>query len=210
MMVTETIGEGLHEGSVSDAVRAENSQSLVDVIRSIEAVPDYVVVDKHAAMRTVFDRWATDHPYLRNARARRTTLSDEYERIFGKYDGWKTFAPRPMPDQLRQEGNDFAEMCGEAPMVITRHTTDLANMAATYGMNSVGTGVGMAIVIPLIARLMYPWAWDNWKVVAGEAVLGAFMGAAAGASTAIIEEASLARMRTSAAYLDRKIEEAYR
>ncbi|MBI2541804.1 hypothetical protein HYV80_03795 [Candidatus Woesearchaeota archaeon] len=191
------------------------AETLIERIRTIEAIPNYVTVDKDTEIRKAFEELGQSNRVVRAVMDGKTTFLAEYNKSIGPYDHDMLFSLNSLPEDFQQQVQDLEQALGD---------TRLANPAfedvpiANYmTRNPIKSGLALGGIVGG-GLLLIPDGKDyNQKVsrrgfilssiglVGSTAALGAVLGMA---SLAGISN-NLRQVRENALYLDTTFRRAY-
>lgn len=199
--------------------------TLVDVLKIIERVPAYVSADTRTLMMRAFDEWEQKSPLVERVRRGETTFAAEYEELFHHRNGIGVLYPHVPPTEFQQTTGlaprNYNERVKDAYAVFggkeLYRDANFANVAIGGGFGILGGGV--------IAGIVWLIDWmSGFRKVEKEAELGIgrrrFLGevvgglgltfGALGGFCSLINYSNTKIVQQNAAYLDTKIQEAYR
>lgn len=199
--------------------------TLIELIKNIEETPDYVLPDKPGAMRTVFDYWADRQPLVRRVVGKETTFLTEYEELFHHRNGIGVLYPHLPPTEFQQATGhapqNYKERVKEAYAVFggeeVYESANFANSATGAGFGVIGGSVvaGLAWLIERVSGFRKGEKQQR-REIDRRRFLGGVVGGtglvfgALGGFFSLINYKNTKDVQQNAAYLDRKIEEAYR
>lgn len=202
-MVAETIGEPM-TGTVYSST-TEQRKSLAGVIETIESMPAYLLPDRKKAKHTAFENWVGQEPLVADVRDGKKTFGGEYERVFGRYPALRSLFPCHLPEKMRATRDALERVTGEVAMF---GDDTLLGKILGYVMNPVGMAAAIGFGFSMTVVIDTGLSAVRDMEIAG--AFGVFVGAVVGAVPGFIRAESLSHMRNNAAYLDDRIQEAYR
>ena len=96
-------------------------ETLVQIIRTIEQMPKYVIADekeKDRLMGNAFEEWGRKNPIrspiVRDVMGGKTTFHKEYQKAFSLYNSWRLYVPYPFPEDFKESVADLEACIGDS------------------------------------------------------------------------------------------------
>ena len=191
--------------------------TLVQALRSIDQIPDFVEVDKQRETIRVLDTWRRQHPMMDKALRGEVSIYNLVEEVTRRYHGIKLFLPI---FRTKQEERALEELHLDDLLIPGEVVTPKSRLIpqdnqyykrALYWINEkvmnppvLGVFMGAFVALTLGGHGRFESSIANYSVAFG---IGAVTGTCVGLLTSLMKHQELNIARNSARYLDARIHE---
>lgn len=191
------------------------AETLVQRIKIIQDIPNYVTVDKDAEIRKAFEEFSQSNNVVRAVRDGKTTFLTEYNKHIGPYDSNMLFSLNSLPEDFQQRVQDLEQALGHTRLA--HPVFGDVPIADSMTRNPISSGIALGGIFGGLLLIPGYRDYHNQRVsrrgfllssigvVAGTAALGATMGMA---SLAGVSD-NLRQVRENALYLDTTFRRVY-